>query len=57
MVNQMLELIIVISIAIPWSLTLYFSEPNHRKDINQKFLIFIGIAAVIFGLLAMTLGV
>jgi len=53
----MLELMVIFSISVPWALTLYFSEPKHHKDINQKFLIFIGIAAVTFGLLAMTLGV
>jgi hypothetical protein len=48
---------VIFCIAVPWALTLYFSEPKHHKDINQKFLIFIGIAAITFTLLALTLGV
>lgn len=47
----MLELLTILAIAIPWSLTLHFSEAKHHKDINQKFTVFVLVGALVFGLL------
>jgi hypothetical protein len=47
----MLELLTILAIAVPWSLTLHFADSKHHKDINQKFTVFVTVGVLVFGLL------
>ena len=48
----MVELLIVMAIALPWALTLRFSDPKRHQDINIKFCVFVGTGIVVFLLLS-----
>lgn len=43
---------IILAFTIPWSLTLYFSNPKFHREINVKFGIFTATTFLVYGILS-----